>query len=264
MLSIEWLKLRRYRTFWVLTGFFLVLFPLFNYVVWNGMMEVGSTGGKEAPIKLLSRAYSFPEVWGNLGFWGSIFVLFLSILVIILATNEWSFRTARQAVIDGRTKLEMLHAKMALILAISLATTLYLVLVGLAFGFATGGAAGIGYGWEEVGYFFLLTLNYLLVALFLANLTKRSGLAIGAFLLYAFILENILRGILNYALPFPAGNFLPLQAADELLPFPFLKTARSMMGQESSIAPGTYAIVTLGWSTAAYFANRWLLLRRDW
>src|SRR5688572_6830858 len=100
LLAIEWLKIKRYRTFWILTGFFLVLLPLLNYQILHGMVKIGGGG-----INLLSQSYSFPAVWGNVGFWGSIFILFLSILIIILTTNEFNFRTHRQNVIDGLKRI---------------------------------------------------------------------------------------------------------------------------------------------------------------
>src|SRR5690606_18571465 len=98
LLSIEWLKIKRYGTFWVLTGFFVVLMPLLNYQIFRGMVTVGGSG--KGGINLLSQSYSFPAVWGNIGYWGSIFIIFLSILVIILITNEFGYKTHRQNVID--------------------------------------------------------------------------------------------------------------------------------------------------------------------
>ncbi|HYD20756.1 MAG TPA: ABC transporter permease, partial [Flavipsychrobacter sp.] len=94
LLAIEWLKIKRYRTFWILAAFFTVLLPLWNYMIASGMMQMGGGG-----VNFLNRAYSFPGVWENVGFWASIFIIFLSMLVIILTTNEYTYRTHRQNVI---------------------------------------------------------------------------------------------------------------------------------------------------------------------
>ena len=87
LLAIEWLKIKRYRTFWVLAGLFIVLLPLWNYEVANGFLKFGGNG--KNGINFLSTAYAFPQVWGNVGFWGSLFINFLSILIIIMTTNEY-------------------------------------------------------------------------------------------------------------------------------------------------------------------------------
>jgi ABC-2 type transport system permease protein len=44
LLAIEWMKIRRYRTFWVLAGLFLLLLPIWNIEVAYGFINLG--GGK--------------------------------------------------------------------------------------------------------------------------------------------------------------------------------------------------------------------------
>ncbi|MCW3123090.1 MAG: hypothetical protein JWQ38_2582 [Flavipsychrobacter sp.] len=263
LLAIEWLKIKRYRTFWILAGLFLLLMPLWNIEVANGMLKFG--GNAKGGLNFLSTAYSFPEVWGNLGFWGSIFIMFLSILVIILTTNEYAYRTNRQNIIDGMKRIEFFHAKVALVLLLSVLATVYLFVLGLAFGGVNSGSlSGLFSQFQQVGYFFLLSLDYLGFALFLALWIRRSGLAIGLFLLYSMIIENIARGLLNSMMDKPFGNFLPLQASDELLPFPLMQMAKTMMGSGTGINMTTYATITVAWCAVYYFAGRMLLLRNDW
>lgn len=260
LLAIEWLKIKRYRTFWILVGFFAVLLPLWNYEVANGMINMGKNS-----INLLSQAYNFPEVWGNLGFWASIFIVFLSILVIILTTNEFSFRTHRQNIIDGWSRLQFYHAKVGMVLLLSVLATLYLFILGVIFGLLNGGSpVDIFERFEQVGYFFLLSVDYLGFALLISILIKRSGLSIGMFLLYALIVESILKGILNWSFDTASpGNYLPLQSSGELLPFPFIRMAQQMISKET-ISMWPYVIVTIIWCSIYYFAGRRILLRRDW
>lgn len=259
LLAIEWLKIKRYRTFWILTAFFVVLLPLWNYEISNGMISMGNQA-----INILSQAYSFPEVWGNLGFWASIFILFPSILVIILTTNEFSYRTHRQNVIDGWSRMQFYHAKVGLVILLSLLSTLFLFLVGILFGLLNGGSpADIFEKFEQVAYFFLLSVDYMGFALFISIMIKRSGLAIGLFLLYSLIIENILKGVMNWKLDAHLGNYLPLQSSDELLPFPLARMAQQFIAhQTASMTP--YVIVTIVWCLIYYFAGRRMLLRSDW
>jgi ABC-2 type transport system permease protein len=261
LLAIEWLKIKRYRTFWILIGFFLVLLPLWNYQIEHGMIKM--SGGANG-INFLSQAYSFPEVWGNVSFWASIFVLFLSILIIILTTNEYSFRTHRQNVIDGWSRLEFFHAKVALVLTVSLLTTLYVFIVGLLMGIANSGDINHAFTqFYKLGYFFLLSVNYLGLALLISLLIRRSGLSIGLFLLYSLIIENILRGLLNWGNDLNLGDFLPLQASDELLPLPLFQLFSSMAAPQT--APDMYFVIaSIGWCALYYFIGRRMLLRSDW
>ncbi len=260
LLAIEWLKIKSYRTFWILVGFFIVLLPLWNYQVLNGMIKIGGNKG----VNILSQAYTFPEVWGNVGFWASIFVIFLSILVIILTTNEYSFRTHRQNVIDGWSRLQFYHAKVFLVLLFSFAATVYVFVVGAAFGLSRSGDVSNMFGQaEKLFYFFLLSVDYLGFALLLAIAVKRSGLAIGLFMLYCLMIENILAGILNWGFDSNPGSYLPLQASDELLPLPLLNVMKSMI-QTSGPSPVVFVFVTLAWCVLYYFSGKRLILRSDW
>src|SRR5690606_19195895 len=112
LLSIEWMKLRKYRSFWVMAGFFLVLLPLWNLGISEGIMKI--SGGMD--LNLVSQAYSFSYVWQNLGYWASLFSIFICILIIHISTNEIQFKTNRQNVMDGWSRLEFFHAQCLLIL----------------------------------------------------------------------------------------------------------------------------------------------------
>jgi ABC-type transport system involved in multi-copper enzyme maturation permease subunit len=262
LLAIEWMKIKRYRTFWVLVGLFMLLLPVWNYEIASGVMKFGSDA--KGGVNILSTAYSFPDVWANLGFWGSIFIIFISILVIIITTNEFQYRTHRQNIIDGWDRAAFFNAKILVVLMLSIAATLFLCLTGLAFGWSFSGSLAHAFdNFQMVGYFFLLSLNYLGLAFFLAIVVRRSGLAIGLFLLYNNIVEHILKSVLNHFSDMPIGNFLPLQASDELLPFQLMQMMKSMM-PASAISSTTYALVTVGWCAVYYFAGRAILLRKDW
>jgi len=261
ILAIEWLKIKKYRTFWVLIIFFFALLPLWNIFIYKGFISSGPKGG----INFLSQAYSFPSVWANFGFWGSIFILFPSILMIILTANEYGFRTHRQNVIDGWSRLQAFHAKCLMVLSLSIISTLYLFITGALMGISvSGGTTFFTTDLKMVGYFFLLSLNYLGFAFFITTLIRKSGLSIGLFLLYSLILENMLKGIMNWFLPVNYGNLLPLQSSDELLPLPFMKMATGLLSDKAAIPDYTLVLFSLGWCLVYYLIGRRLILRRDW
>ncbi|MEO6832207.1 MAG: ABC transporter permease [Chitinophagaceae bacterium] len=259
LLSIEWLKIRRYRTFWILSALFLVFLPLWNYEIANGVVQMGGGG-----INILSQAYTFPEVWSNLGWWGSIFILFLAILIITLTCNEFTFKTNRQNVIDGWSRMDFFQSKVLLVLTFSLITTLFVFLLGVIFGLSkSGSATGMFNHLEALGYFFILSLNYLGAALFMALWIRKSGLTISLYLLYAMIIEYAAASIINHSTGTKIGNLLPLQASDELLPFPLMKMAQSMIGKTEGFSDYTYVIASLVWIAIYYFAARSMMLKRD-
>ncbi len=256
LLAIEWLKIRRYRTFWIQSVLFLVLFLLWNWGTQDGLLKFA--------YGMLKSSYSFPEVWGYVGFWGSVFVYFLCILTITLTCNEFTFKTHRQNVMDGWSRLDFFHSKVILVVAGGVLATVFEMLVGILFGALTGGFDSFGEGWEKVLYLLVTNINYLGFALLIALFIKRSGLAIGLFFLYAFILDNLLDGIVSKITGSQAGNFMPLQASDELLPFPALKSLGGLMGQSSDFGDTTYLIASLVWIAIYYFVGRRLMLTRDY
>lgn len=265
ILSIEWLKIKKYRTFWVLAGLFIVLLPLWNYGISDGFLKVSSSS-KDDSVNIFNQAYSFSHIWENMGWWGSLFVIFTTVLTIILATNEYSFKTQRQNLIDGWTRMQVMHAKWLLVIMLTVFTTLYVFIVGTCFGAANDTMANFPGDIENLFYFFILTLNYYSFGLLIATLVKRSGIAIGLFFLYVMFLEKIVQSAGNWITGTEFFNLMPLQASDELLPMPFLKMAKTMMGGNElpPITNTTYVIVSVVWIIIYYLICRFRLQRSDW
>jgi hypothetical protein len=261
LLAIEWLKMKSYRSFWILACAFAGLLVLWNVGIKTDVISVGPKD-----INILNNDYSFPSVWKNFGWWSSLFILFLSILIITLTCNEYTYRTHRQNVIDGWHRLEFFHAKVLLVLAFGISIIVLVFVSGSALGFMSGGSVqGLFYDLRALGYLFLLTLNYLGLALLLALLIRRSGLTIALFMIYALFVETAIKGITNHYTDTHIGNFLPLQASDELLPFPLPAAAAVMMKQHFEPGPAnyTYVLASIGYIALYYFLGRRIVLKRD-
>ncbi|MFK5098226.1 hypothetical protein, partial [Klebsiella pneumoniae] len=71
---------------------------------------------------LLGNPFVFPEVWQTVAYFSSFFVLLPSILVIMLVTNEYTYKTHRQNIIDGWSRNEFLLSKLIDVAIISLVT----------------------------------------------------------------------------------------------------------------------------------------------
>lgn len=257
LLFVEWLKLKKYKTFWVLISLFSGLYILWNYGVNSSMVKMGSS-----PISFITTSYTFPAVWTNMGYVFSWFEIFLSILVIIVITNEFTFKTHRQQIIDGLHRLDFINAKALLILSITILSTLFYFLLGIIFGYANGGTQP-WLGIEKVSFVFLYSLNYLSFAGLLALYFKRSGITI--VMLFAYLLlETILSKLINFQLGTNYGNMLPLQSSDELLPFPALQTLSSMMpSQQAEIPTYQYALASIVYIILYYWMARKRILSSD-
>lgn len=255
--KIEWLKIKTYRSFWMLIGLFSILFFGWNYAVIRSFVDIG-----EGSMKFLSNVYSFPQIWSNMSYLFSFFVLFLCVFVIISVSNEFSFKTNKQHIIDGLTRLEFLHAKVLLVVGICLFAVLLLVLNGLLFGFWNGGGNPMPNS-EKILHALVYTVNYVSFSAFLAFFVRRSGLSI--ILLFAyFLLESILSGFINFQFDTQLGNLLPLQCSDELLPLPAMKSIGNLTGSTKPNLP-TFGLVaaSLVYIGMYYTILRWRLLTSD-
>jgi len=259
LIRIEWFKIKGFVTFWILTGLFAVLLPLFNYQFSSSMVRVGGT---------VSLSYGFPGVWSNFGFWSSWFVLFIAFVVIILVTNEYRYRTNRQNIIDGWTRMQAFHAKCLVVFLLAIATTIYVGMWCIIFGaaYSNTGFAFFTQDIEKLFYFFILCLNYYGFAMMLSFLLKRSGLTIGIFMLYALIFEFVAKQFINLQLTRSfIGNFFPLQTSDELLPFSLMKQAEAVAYKGASPPENsTYVIVSIVYIVLYYIISRYRLLKSDW
>ena len=78
--------------------------------------------------------YHFPDIWHNLTYYALNFRFILALVVIISVANEFQFRTIRQNIIDGFSRWDFIKSKVATIVLLSLASTLFVFLIGLVTG----------------------------------------------------------------------------------------------------------------------------------
>lgn len=224
LLKIEWLKIKGYKTFWILATLFLVSIVGVNYFVFYLKQGI-SQGSAQANI-LIGSPFDFPNVWHTVTYFSSFLLFMPGLMIITSITNEYSFKTHRQNIIDGWSRSEFINIKIVLIVIISLLATLFVFLTSVFYGLL----AGSTFSFEKIqfiGFYFIQALSYCMFALLIGVLIKRSGLSIGLFFLYCFIIENFLGAILNNmggvkSISGP-GDFLPLNSVDNLIPFPFFR-----------------------------------------
>src|SRR5664279_5755509 len=111
-LRVEWIKLRYYRTFWLLLAVILICVPAFNYIIFDFTdNNIPKINGQS----LLGKPFSFPDVWRTIPFNSGILLFMPAILVITIVSNEYTFRTQRQNIIDGWSRSRFIQIKLCLL-----------------------------------------------------------------------------------------------------------------------------------------------------
>ncbi|MBL0145125.1 MAG: ABC transporter permease [Chitinophagaceae bacterium] len=187
LLKIEWLKIKSYTGFILLTSFFALGVVATNYIVYAFKKDVvDKVQGSQ--ILFSGSPFDFDMVWQSVSYYSSFFLMLPALLMVILISNEFTFKTHRQNIIDGWSRSEFLKVKIALALLLAIASTLVVVLTSLIFGALSGTSFSL-HGFQNVGYFLLKAITYNMVAILISLLTKRSVVAIAVFFIYT-IFEN--------------------------------------------------------------------------
>jgi len=220
LLKIEFKKVANNKTFWILLGLYALILGTIFFGIQSVINEFMIDAGKKAPIPVTKiTLYDFPGIWQNLTYVAGYFKIILAIVVIIFITNEYSYRTIRQNIITGLSRWDFLLSKLLMILVISTAATLFLFILGLILGFTNTPEVTLSMMFVNLTFvftYFLELFAFMVFALFLGILTKRSGLTIGLLFLYFYIIEKYI----NYKLPDGWGDYLPLRSIGNLIDIP--------------------------------------------
>lgn len=226
LLKIEWLKLKNYTAFKVLA----ICFALGVIVINIGIYVINREVVQQVPVPGMASMspYSFDMTWHTTSYAIGCTLLLPAMLLAILITNEYGYKTHRQNIIDGLTRQEFIGVKLLMALIFAAAATVLVFLTALVFGLLSGTSFSF-HGISNVGYFFLKALTYNSFAVLISVLVKRTGFAIGLLLIY-LVAENIASQLLwGLSIKLKTeqkidlgnmGDYLPMNAADGLLEFP--------------------------------------------
>lgn len=224
LLKTEWLKLYKYPAFWLLTGVCLLTYPGINIITLNIFQELvqkQSAAGQVLSM-FLGNPFSFPEVWRTTAYFSSFFVFIPAVLVIMLITNEYSYKTQRQNVIDGWSRRDFMTAKFLDVVLVTLLLTGIYALVALVMGIVETTESNAD-RWSllyYVGLFALQTFSQLSLAFLVGLILRKSFIALAVFLFYAVVAEPISVGLLKYKLKMDIGRFFPMEISDRIIPPP--------------------------------------------
>lgn len=217
LFAIEYIKTTRAVSFWVSLGIFALfgsLLLFFNFYVTVALNE-----------QELSRTL-LPRDWERLlSQFKSLQIIFAPISLILLTANEFTFKTARQNIIDGLSKEAFLISKLLTTFALTLLYFLLTLLLCLLFNLGatsqetaqTNSALITSHELFLFATYILALLGYSFLGLFFAFLTRSSGSAIALYVLY-LILEGLVGGLLQFSSTLkPIVKFFPTKVFDDLV-----------------------------------------------
>ncbi|MCZ2459767.1 MAG: ABC transporter permease [Chitinophagales bacterium] len=222
LIKTEWLKIKKYKAFWWVIGLTALSYPGLSYIFHTIYKSLADRKGEAAMIvkALVGNPFSFPEVWHTLAYTSSLFVFIPAVVVIMFITNEYSFKTNRQNIIDGWSRNEFMTSKFIDVLIISLLVTVLYTIVCFVTGLTNEETSSDIFGMAYyIGLFALQTFSQLSIAFLAGFLLKKAFIALGIFLFYFIVLEPTLVGFAKWKAD-DIGRFLPLEISDRLIPVP--------------------------------------------
>ncbi len=228
LLKVDLKKLFDYRTFWIICGLYFFTLCMgaasgMEFLKWLAQMIEGF--GQQINITRIPL-YHFPDIWQNLAWSGGLLKIGLAIMTVISITNEYTYRTVRQNIIDGLSREQFLLSKVMTNLVLSAVSMVMVFLIAAVAGLIYSPALDFPYGFTGIGFYpayFLEVFAFLSFALMLGFFIQRSGLTI-ILLLTSFLIELIIKKNIDDYVPGIIPYF-PLESIMNLVPMPFARYA---------------------------------------
>ncbi|MFW6083602.1 MAG: ABC transporter permease [Gemmatimonadota bacterium] len=185
LVRYEWAKTWKRPAFYITLGlvFFIDAFG-FGYGL------VRSLRGAEGQFTLPGQ---WPRILGESA---NVPLVFAGIVVVLLVASEFSWRTARQNVIDGLSRSEWYWGKVLIgVAVVALFVLLHVGLGGILARIGTpAGASGLFTSIQAsaLGGLVLAGAGYAVSAVFVSSLVRRSGGAVAIWLFYVVAAEGLL------------------------------------------------------------------------
>jgi ABC-type transport system involved in multi-copper enzyme maturation permease subunit len=272
LLKIEFKKILTYKIFWILTGLYFLFLAVGLLMAEFMINKQIDNFNSRMPIPFPHvTIYFFPWIWQNIAFFATIryVLIFPAIVIIILITNEFTFKTIRQNIINGMSKAEFLASKFLIILLISIVMTVLLTIGTLILGVSNTAGLTLAMVVEKSVFmigFFITMLTFQVYALFFGFLLRNTGLSIALFTLYTFIVEPILYYFLKSPIVFKNGisTYLPVNAVLRITEYPSIEVLRKLMGLNLQDSLSLSAcMVPLGYAAVMIGIVYWVLEKRD-
>jgi ABC-type transport system involved in multi-copper enzyme maturation permease subunit len=274
LLNIELQKIRYNKAARILT---IVYFVLITFIALIASIEFnfGDINFRVADQGI----FNFPFIWHFNAYMAAILKIFLAIVIVSMMSNEYSYLTLKQNLIDGLSKKEFVLSKFITVVLFAAISTVFLFAVSLTLGLSFSDYTELGIIFRDLEYllaYFIKLVAFFSFCLFLGVLVKRSAFALG-FLIIWFILEKIGFVILKWQvfkdsdMAETISQFFPLEAMSNLIKEPFtrLGAVQSAANQLGEAFDKNYDVewhtllITVVWTGLFVFWSYSILKRRD-
>lgn len=274
LLSIELQKLWKNRASKVLIISYFVLLS-FIALIASVEFNLGGTSFRIADQGI----FNFPFIWHFNTYVAAILKLFLAVVIVSMMSNEYSYGTLKQNLIDGLSKKEFVISKFLTVILFALVSTIFIFFLSLILGYSFSSYTELSIVFTDIDYllaYFVKLIGFFSFCLFLGILVKRSAFALGFLVLWNF-LEWILYGTMKWKffrdteIAENITRFLPLEAMSALIynPARRMSVIKNVEIQAGIVNQNSYSIdyfqvfIVLAWTFVFVYFSYKLLKKRD-
>lgn len=275
LLSIELQKIWKNRAGKVLI---IAYFVILSFISLISMVEFNIGG---AVFKIADQGiFNFPYIWHFNTYIAALLKIFLAIVIVSMMSNEYSYGTLKQNLIDGLSKKEFILSKFYTVLFFSAVSTVFVILMTLFLGFNYSSYTEFSIIIQDLEYilaYFIKITAFFAFCLFVGIWIKRSAFAIGFIIIWA-IIEQILYGVLGKYVfasresAYTLVQYFPLESMSNLIREPFrrmsaIQNLEATIGGQAAIRNYDIqlipVLVVLAWTFIFVFISFKLLEKRD-
>lgn len=275
LLNIELQKLKYNRSAKIIS---IVYFALICFIAFIVSIEFDFGGVK---FRVADQGiFNFPFIW-HFNTWVAAWLkIFFAIVIVSIVSNEYSYRTLKQNLIDGLSKREFLTSKILTVILFTVISTIFLFIVTMILGliFSDYNEVSIIFSdMQYMGAYFLKLLCFFSFCMFLAFWVKRSAFALGFLGLWQ-VIEGLIAILFQYIkvktevnLFETVYNYLPLNAMSDLISEPFtrfgaVQSAATQLGEsfdKNYDVPLLSVGICIVWTGLFIYWSYAILKRRD-
>lgn len=219
LLQLEWQKYKSNALFRLIAFSYLLFLP--TVLLLGKKISI-----PDNPIFNREAFFVFPTIWKYLGYVGNhITFILLGFLGIMLVTHEFQYKTVRQSMLNGMSRLNFYWSKVQFMVVIAIVSALYFLIVGVVIGqISTTGEETMWPGINVIFRYGLMSFAYMFFGFVFGLFIRRPGISLICYFGYTYIVEMLIRyQIHGKVLKGDSMNYYPLNAAEDLMPIPIPK-----------------------------------------
>ncbi|MDA8810600.1 ABC transporter permease [Flavobacteriaceae bacterium] len=273
LLQIELIKLWNNRASKTLIyGYFILL---------TGIALIAAIKFDIGPIKFHlaeQGIFNFPYIWHFNTFVAALLKIFLAIIIVSMMSNEYTYKTIKQNLIDGLSKKEFIASKFLTVVLFSIVSTVFVAVISLILGSIYSDYTEWGIVFTDLRFlvaYFIKLVGFFSFCLFIGILVKRSAFALGFLILWQMF-EGFTRGMIRWKLfdgetTDAIMGFFPLNAMFNVLKEPFsrlsaVQSVANQIGEEIALDYNTSLLdmgIVLAWTAIFIWGSYRILKKRD-